>query len=68
MNLPDDILIVGLGMTVWQQRGSCREMGKKITIVDENLNMTFRLLESIRRYQIYRPFRLSQERRFSDHP
>jgi UDP-N-acetylmuramoylalanine--D-glutamate ligase len=52
MNLPDDILIVGLGMTGVATARFFAKMGKKITIVDEkpesDLSDSIKALEGIR--------------------
>ena len=52
MNLPDDILIVGLGMTGVATARFLAKMGKKITIVDEksekDLSASLKALEGIK--------------------
>ncbi len=69
MNLPDDILIVGLGITGVATARFLGTMGKRLTVVDEKteqeLEGPLRALDGLRFTGIFGPHR---EENFLDHP
>ncbi len=69
MNLPDDILIVGLGMTGVATARFLSQMGKKITIVDEKSEQDlFASLKALEDIRFIGHFGSHRREDFLDHP